>query len=308
MTTLGHLGESGFIDSLKRLAPNVRSDDDAAFLTINQSPHALSIDALVDGNHFRRDWSSAADIGWKAISVNVSDLCASGGGSPSWLLVAIGAPKDTAVEFLERLYEGMREACARYSAFLVGGDTVAAEQLFITVSALGPVLKPVRRSGAKVGDVLAVTGPLGRAACGVNLLLSQDPKKVSPEDAMACMDAHRRPVARVEEAKHFATAVHAAIDISDGLASDVRHLADASGVGVSIDTLPIAPEVQRIAAARGWDAEAIALAGGEDFELLFALPEEHLGDLLPIGRVVEGRGVTYRGTELEMTGFDHFKR
>lgn len=300
MTTLGHLGEFGFIERLRDLAPQVQADDDVAIV----DGLALTTDALVEGIHFRTDWSKPSDIGWKAVAVNVSDLAAAAA-TPRWLLLALCAPPSTPDETLTGIYGGIAEACGAYGCSLVGGDTVRANELVLSVTAIGTVDgEPLRRSGAKVGDVLAVTGPLGRAACGVNLLLSQDPKNASPEDAMACLDAHRRPRARVDAVNRSA---HAAIDISDGLASDVRRLAESSGVGVAIDTLPIAPEVERIAAARGWDAEAIALAGGEDFELLFALPEEHVGNLIRIGRVVED-GVWYKDGPMTISGFDHFAR
>jgi thiamine-monophosphate kinase len=309
VSTLGQLGEFGFIERLRDIVPDLQTDDDAAFVSFQGTTYALSTDALVEGVHFRRDWSKPEDIGWKAVSVNVSDLCASGGGSPSWLLVAVGAPPDTTSAFLEGVYRGIAEACSAYNAFVVGGDTVASKELFLSISAIGPVLRAVSRSGAEIGDVLAVTGPLGRAACGVNLLLSQDPKKVSPEDAIACMDAHRRPVARIEAGGRYPLAAHAAIDISDGLASDARRLADACGHGVAIETLPIAAEVERIANARGWDAEQIALAGGEDYEVLFAMPDDKVGDdLIRIGRIVDEPGVWYKGEPMRATGFDHFAK
>jgi thiamine-monophosphate kinase len=295
---LSDLGEFGFIERLRELAPDVQADDDVAVV----DGLALTTDALVEGIHFRSDWSKPADVGWKAVAVNVSDLAAAGA-TPRWLLLSLCAPPSTPAATLEGLYAGIAEACAAYGCSLVGGDTVRANELVLSVTAIGSLDgPPLRRSGAKIGDVLAVTGPLGRAACGVNLLLSQDPKSVSPEDAMACMDAHRRPRARVDAVHPHA---HAAIDISDGLASDAKHLADASRVGVAIDVLPIAPEVERIAAARGWDAEAIALSGGEDFELLFAVPEDDVGDLIRVGRVVE-EGVWYKGEPMTARGFDHF--
>lgn len=302
MSTLGHLGEFGFIDRLRAIVPDLQSDDDAAVV----DHLALTADALVEKIHFRTDWSSPSDIGWKAVSVNVSDLAATGA-RPRWLLMTVCAPPATTTEFLDGVYRGVAEACASYGCALVGGDTVRADEIVLSVAAIGTLDgPPLRRSGARVGDVVAVTGPLGRAACGVNLLLSQDPKKVSPDDALACMDAHRRPLARTDAALHNA---HACIDISDGLASDARHLADASGVGIVIDTLPVAVEVERIAAARGWDAEAIVLSGGEDFELLYALPaSQPHADLIPVGRVVDGSGVTYKDKPLEARGFDHFAK
>ncbi len=305
MSTLGHLGEFGFIDKLREWAPGLDTSDDAAIVDVGGTNLALTTDALVEGIHFRRDWSSGHDIGFKAVSVNVSDLAASHA-RPRWLVLSIGAPSDTPVAFLEEVYDGFAGACERYGCELVGGDTVRSDELFMSLAAIGVVEgEPWRRSGAQVGDVVAVTARLGRAAAGVNLLMSQDPKKVDPDEALACMEAHRRPIARIDA---LGVVAHAAIDISDGLGSDAAHMAVASGHGIVIDELPIAPEVAHIAEARGWDAEAMVLAGGEDFELLFALDGSNIGDLIRVGRVVDDPGVWYKGKPLETRGYDHFKK
>lgn len=317
---LRDLGEFGFLDRVRDWLPEgtvpVGVGDDAAVARLRDgSSLVATTDALVEGVHFRWDWSSPADVGYKAVAVNVSDLAAMGA-EPKWLLLALCAPPSTPTERLQGLYEGIAEACAEYGAELIGGDTVGADEVVLAVTALGEIEgDPLKRSGAKVGDVLAVTGSLGRAAAGVNLLLSQNPKKVSPEDALACMDAHRRPVANVAEGRALRKAgVHAAIDLSDGLASDVRRLADASGVGIELEVgrLPVAPEARRIAEARGWDLERMVLGGGEDLELLVALPsgQTPIGvDLIEIGRVVdEGLWLVRDGerTHLPAEGWDHF--
>jgi thiamine-monophosphate kinase len=316
--TLSDDGEFGFLDKVRGwIGPPTAGTgigDDAAVTRLREGTSLVSTtDALVEGNHFRLDWSSPADVGHKAVAVNVSDLAAMGA-EPRWLLLALCAPGSTSSELLRELYEGFASACSEYGAELVGGDTVRADRLVLAVTALGEVEgDPLRRSGAKVGDVLAVTGPLGRAGTGVNLLLSQDAKDVSPEDAIACMDAHRRPTARVKEGLVLRRAgVHAAIDVSDGLASDVRRLAEASGVGIEVHTIPIAEEVRRITDARGWDAERIVLGGGEDFELLVAAPAEQIKslDLIAVGRVVEdGLWLVRDGKRepLPSEGWDHFR-
>jgi thiamine-monophosphate kinase len=313
-------GEFGFLESVRGwvgpgTAPVGIGDDAAVTQLRNGSSLVVSTDALVEGVHFRFDWSTPADVGNKAVAVNVSDLAAMGA-EPRWLVLALCAPASTSIERLREIYEGIGQACEAYGTELVGGDTVAADQLVLAVTAIGEIEgDPIRRSGAKAGDALAVTGALGRAAAGVNLLLSQDPKKVSPEDAIACMDAHRRPVARVAEGLALRKAgVHAAIDVSDGLASDVRRLAEASGVGVELDVerIPVADEARRIADARGWDVERMVLGGGEDLELLVALPPdqaETLG-LVEIGRVVdEGVWLVRKSVRepIDAEGWDHFR-
>ncbi len=318
---LRDLGEFGFLERVRRWLPEgavpVGIGDDAAVARVRDgSSLVATTDALVEGTHFRWDWSSPADVGYKSVSVNVSDLAAMGA-EPRWLLLALCAPPSTPDERLEGLYEGISQACGTYGAELIGGDTVSADKVVLAVTALGEIQgDPLRRSGAKAGDVLAVTGPLGRAATGVNLLLSQDSKRVSPEDALACMDAHRRPAARVAEGLALRRAgVHAAIDISDGLASDIRRLAEASSVGIELDAarLPVAAEARRIAEARGWDQERMVLGGGEDLELLVALPPGQTSavgvDLIEIGCVVEdGLWLTRDGERLPLpdAGWDHF--
>lgn len=319
---LSGLGEFGFLDRVKQWTPQgeavVGIGDDAAVARLRDGTALVAtVDALVEGVHFRWDWSKPADVGYKAVSVNVSDLAAMGA-EPRWILLTLCAPPQTSEEVLRGIYEGIAEGCGTYGTELVGGDTVSADRLVLAVTALGEVEgDPLRRAGAKVGDVLAVTGPLGRAAAGVNLLLSKDPKKASPEDALACFDAHRRPVAHVAEGLALRNAaVHAAMDLSDGIASDVRRLAEASCVGAEIDIerLPVAPEARRIAEARGWDVERMVLGGGEDYELLVALPRERLDDtgvdLIEVGTVVdEGVWLVRKDQKepLDVEGWDHFK-
>ena len=287
--------------------------DDAAVAPVSPGASLVaSADAMVEDVHFRWSWSAPGDVGWKAVTVNVSDIAAMGA-VPRWILVTLGAPPGTGEDILRGLYEGMEEACRQYECEIVGGDTVRTESVLVAITALGEIEgDPLRRSGAKVGDTIAVTGSLGRAACGLNLLMSGDATKGSPRDALVCIDAHRRPVARVREGRALLTAgAHAAIDLSDGLASDVRRLAEASGVGVELSVVPTAPEAKRIAEARGWDAEAMTLGGGEDMELLVALPPgvEGAGNLVPIGRVVdEGLWLLRDGERVRLpdVGWDHF--
>jgi thiamine-monophosphate kinase len=319
---LSDLGEFGFIERMRSWLPPgtavVGIGDDAAVADVAGSRIAATADALVEGVHFRRDWSTASDVGFKSVSVNVSDLAAMGA-VPRWLLLVLCAPASTGTDVLESLYGGVIEACALYGTELVGGDTVRSSELMLSVTALGEIEgDPMLRSGAKIGDVLAVTAPLGKAAAGVNLLLSSDSRGVIPEDGVACIDAHRRPVARVHDGIRLKSAgAHAAIDISDGLALDARRLSEASGVGIEIDArcVPIAPEAHAVADDRGWDALQMVLGGGEDLELLVSIPPagptaKELG-LIEIGRIVDdGLWLTDGGErkQLDATGYDHFRR
>jgi thiamine-monophosphate kinase len=303
---LNDLGEFGFLRRVREWIPDAPLDDDAAVLL--PSPGASLVattDILVEGLHFRTDWSSAADIGYKAAAVNISDLAAMGA-RPRWLLVALGVPASTEIAFLEELYAGLGESGIQ----IVGGDTVASDRLELAVTALGELDgPPLTRAGARPGDVLAVTGPLGRAAAGVNLLLGPRYDGIRPEDVMSCLDAHRRPQARVIEGAALRRAgAHAALDVSDGLASDVRRMCESSGVGADIDVVPVADDARRVADARGWDAQRLALAGGEDYELLVAIPGgfECPVALIEIGRIVDG-GLSLRGEPMPEGGWEHFR-
>lgn len=317
------MGEFGFVERVRRWMPpgpaHVPIGDDAAVLPVGVGCSLVATtDALVDGTHFRLDWSTPADAGFKAAVANISDLAAMGA-EPRWLLVALLAPGTATEELLDGLYAGLREACELHDAVVVGGDTVRGGTLALAVTALGEVRgEPLRRTGARPGDVLAVTGPLGLAQAGVHVLLAQSPPDVPAEDVRACLSAHRRPRARVPEGRRLREwGAHAALDLSDGLYSDALRLAEASGVGVEIDAdaAPIAPAVRRVEEAMDGDPLETALGGGEDYELLVALPADRLEgsgvELHPVGRVVEEGMWLVRAGErrpLPGGGWDHFHR
>ena len=215
----------------------------------------LAADVVVAGTHLDLALSSPADMGWKAVAVNVSDIAAMGG-RPLYLTVTVVGPPDTA---LEQLYDGIAAAGRAFDCAVVGGDLANGPGLSVSVAITGwcPHHAPVLRSGAQPGDGLWCTGPVGRSAAGL-----EDLRAGRAESANAA--AHRRPQPRVEEGEAAARAgATAMIDISDGLASDLRHLAHASAVGAELDRIPV---------AEGSTPEQ-ALGGGEDYELLFAAPD-----------------------------------
>jgi thiamine-monophosphate kinase len=226
-------------------------------------------------------------------------------------------PEQTPVDRLDRVYAGIAEACRTYGVSLVGGDVSAGPVLSLAVTALGEVERPVLRSGARPGDRLAVTGPLGAAAAGLALLRSGDPaarELLRRFPALAA--AHRRPQPALTMGVALARAgATAMIDVSDGLAGDARHLAESSGVGVEIHdaTVPIAPGVVETAALLGLDPLALALGGGEDFVLAAALPRAaDLGGVLDCGRFTADPSqrvrITRSGPEpLAGLAYDHFR-
>jgi thiamine-monophosphate kinase len=293
---LSEIGEFGLLEELERRGLARGIEHDAAQL---EGGVVVTQDALVEGVHFRLDWTPWRDLGYKAAAVNLSDLAASGA-DPSALLVTLAAPPDTDVNAVFELYEGLGEP----GVPVVGGDTTASTCISVTVTAVGRSERVPGRSGALPGDVLVVTGSLGASAAGY-LSLREGLDGV-------LVEAHRRPPVRIAEGKRLARSAHAMLDLSDGLAADAGHLASRSRCGIVIDLerVPIAPGVAEVASRLGDDVWELACGFGEDYELLAALePGDPAGDAFAsIGRCVEGAGVTLllRGERRSLGGWDHF--
>ena len=277
----------------------------------------VTTDVLVEGRHFSAALSEPEDWGWKAVAVNCSDLAAMGA-TPRWLVVALTVPGQTQVRLLERVYAGIGDACQAFAVALVGGDVSAGPALSLAVTALGEAELVVPRSGARPGDRLAVTGPLGAAAAGLALLLRGDQPALDLLGRFPGLaGAHRRPFPNLAMGPRLAAAgATAMLDVSDGLAGDALHLAESSGVGVEIHdaTIPLAPGVAEAAALLGRDPAELALGGGEDFVLAAALPRgSDLGGVLDCGRFTQDPARRVRITAsgpLPLAGlaFDHFRQ
>jgi thiamine-monophosphate kinase len=311
--------------------------DDAAILDLRAdgsggeaAPLVWTIDAAVDGVHFRRDLLSFEDIGYRATMAAVSDLAAMGA-EPLGVLAALVLPSALTDGELEALARGQREAADALGTAVIGGNLARGGELSITTTALGRAARPLTRGGARPGDGLFLAGDLGLAGAGLTLLLMQAPGSARDLDAenafaaslstaaRAAVAAWRRPRARLEEGRAAARAgASAAIDVSDGLAQDVGHLARASGVRVVLDAAAlVSPELSAVAAELGRDALTLALRGGEDYALVVALPAGQQAEgLLRIGACeASGEGAVgevllrWADGALEgvmAKGFDHF--
>jgi thiamine-monophosphate kinase len=330
------LTEDELIEALARVIespdPNVvvGPGDDAAVLEPAIGQQVLTTDLLVEHVHFERDSISARDLGAKAIVVNVSDIAAMGG-SPRSALASIALPADVEAPWVVELYGGMREACLEHALSLVGGDTNRGDVLVLSVTVTGEVApgRAVTRSGARPGDVLVVTGALGAAAGGLALSRASaatTAEALSQGWGRDLLDALARPVARVGEGQTLARCgATAMMDLSDGLAKDLSRLCRASGVGARLDlaSIPVSPALRSAAPALGVDPVALAIGGGEDYELLASVPgaavERATGELdegfgVPlhvVGAIVEGDGVVGvdadgREAPLRPSGWDHF--
>jgi thiamine-monophosphate kinase len=290
---LAELGEFGLLAELERRRLASGIEHDAAVL---EGGLVVTQDALVEAVHFRLEWTSWRDLGYKAAAVNLSDLAASGA-TPIALLVTLGAPPTAEVERVLELYEGLNEA----GVPIVGGDTTRAERLCLGVTALGRSDRVPGRAGARPGDVLVVTGSLGAAAAGFLCL------QAGIDSALVA--AHRRPPLRLDEGRALARHAHALLDVSDGLAADAGHIAARSGCRCVIDLerVPIAEGVAAVAERLGRNPYELACAFGEDYELLAAVDDP--GGLAVVGRCETGSGVELRldGRAFDLSGgWDHF--
>jgi thiamine-monophosphate kinase len=283
--------------------------DDCAVFEIGDSTWVAASDMLTHGHHFK-DWAQPESVGYKAVAVNASDVAAMGG-TPRFVLTSGGAPDpDTAL----RCFEGVAEACEKFGVYPLGGDTTRADTLTVDVAILGELAtRPVLRSGAKPGDLLVVTGELGAGAAGL-LVLEQN-----ITGYQRLVRRYLRPEPRLEAGRVAANlGASAMIDLSDGLASDVRHVCDRSGMGcnVDLDLLPVEDDAKELARSLGHDPPVLAATGGEDYELLISAPERVLDALAQsvgvpltvIGEVTQGDFAFRRGDEIVegLSGWDHF--
>jgi len=306
-------GEWMLIDWIRRRAGGdpatvpIGPGDDMARIVLGQPDCLITTDTLLEGTHFHLSEAAPRQVGYKAMAVSLSD-CAAMAAEPVAAVAWTGLPESADMAFAEDLCRGLLEAAERFACPLVGGDVTSWTGRLVvgtTIIARAAGVEPVRRNGARPGDVLFVTGRLGGSVLGRHLV----------------------PVPRVAEARTLAKAVrlHAMIDLSDGLSTDLGHVCRESGVGAEIEAtaVPVSPDAERLAERDGQPPLAHALSDGEDFELLFAVApadaerlerDRPLGEtpLTRIGRVVEGNRITLVEPDgsrraLEPGGYEHFR-
>jgi thiamine-monophosphate kinase len=281
--------------------------DDAAVVAAPDGRVVVSTDLLVEGRHFRRDWSAAEDVGHKAAARAFADIAAMGA-VPTALLIGFAAPPTLELDWVDGLMTGLRAECAHVGAAIVGGDVTAGDQVTIALTAIGDLegRAPVTLGGAAVGDVVAVCGRLGWAAAGFAVL---GRGFRSPVQVVA---AHRRPEPPYFEGPHAAQlGATAMTDVSDGLIADLSHVAEASGVRIEIraQTVDVPAKIREVGAALNVDPLVWVLAGGDDYALAATFPArtELPAPWEVIGVVVEGEGVRVDGRRWPQGGHEHFR-
>jgi thiamine-monophosphate kinase len=326
-STAKSLGENKIIEIIQsHLTPMpdmpVPFGDDVSAVTLNQNQVAvLKTDMLVAKTDVPEEMS-LFQAARKALVMNISDF-ASKGVQPTAALVALGLPSDFTQKNIEEIADGLNAGAQEYSAYIIGGDTSETSDLIISISLYGTAQKSklMLRSGAKPGDVLAVTGFFGKSAAGLRLLLGGG---LASKHAKTLVDAVLVPSARLAEGLALGGCgeVSASMDSSDGLAWTLHELARLSNVGFELDEIPIAPEVKRFAELNGMDASELALYGGEEYELVVTVKPEGwatavatveavAGKLLCIGKATEQKQIVLekngKRTAIEARGWEHFK-
>ncbi|MCU0235807.1 MAG: thiamine-phosphate kinase [Acidobacteria bacterium] len=308
------MDERRFVDFLEKKFPFRRGlgiGDDASVVRCGKSFQLISTDLLVEDVHFRLSDVPLAALAEKALAVNVSDIAAMGGRA-QYFYLGLGFPPRLGASALRRFFSGLSRAARRWEVELAGGDYSRSRQMLIAITIVGASARPVRRSGARAGDWVGITGPTGESALGLKLLLAGETR--SP-----FILRHQHPRPQCEKGLRLSAHASAMIDVSDGLLLDLSRLLRASGVGAEIDyeKLPMAPGFRRLCRQRRFSERDLVLAGGEDYQLLFTVPPQQEPRLRRtgtayhlIGRVSARRGLRLRenGRPLRVTklGFDHF--
>lgn len=295
--------------------------DDAAVILPQNKALLLTTDMMSEGIHFDLGFTTYFQLGFKIVSVNVSDIYAMGG-EPRFLLLDIAAPAATDTEMLDGFFDGILEAMRLYGVRLVGGDLSASPVLTVSGTLVGYAKKPVMRSGARPGDRIYVTGNLGDSACGLELLKrikrpvriergARIDKPLGWATMRPLLSRHLMPEAR--KPGRISTVATAMIDVSDGLLLDLWRLCDESGVGarVYLKQVPVSPQMKKAASFMGMDPGALSTSGGEDYELLFTAPPKRTVDAVCIGEITgSGRTVvSANGLERPFTaeGYQHWR-
>ena len=322
---LSQIGELSLLDRLrKRFRTTARGlilgiGDDAAVIATDGST-LVTTDMMVEGVHFDLSWTTPFQLGFKLISVNVSDIYAMGG-MPQFVLLNFAAHGNCSLQFFTDFFDGIEHALQTYAVSLIGGDISASDRLMLSVTAIGSTDTVVRRTGARIGDRIYVTGTLGDAACGLELLRrlnrKVDLKKrgryglpLRWQSADPLIRRHLMPLAR--DSSTVRTHATAMIDVSDGLLIDLGRLCRESGVGgrVRIQDIPLSDELKQAASVLGLSAVGLALSGGEDYELLFTAAPGQQIDAICIGEITRSGIMVLddAGRRINITkkGYQHF--
>ena len=332
---LKEIGEFGFIKKISRgclirtdTIVKAIGDDAAAFRSDPRQLTLMTTDLLVERIHFLRDAISGFDLGYKALAVNLSDIAAMGGTARE-AFVSIAIPDDCQLDYLDDIYDGIKDLAAEFDVNILGGDTTRSKTdliINIVIQGLVPEKEILCRDAARPSDVICSTGFLGDSKAGLHLILDQI--AADTQGLKSLLKAHNRPQPHLKEGRFLARqpGVHSAIDTSDGLSSDLGHIAQESQVGARLyaDKIPISPNLKDFCARFDFDPVKYALSGGEDYTLLCTIAPQRAEEvardferrfkrpLFAIGDITAGRQLILiypdgKTKSITPTGWDHFK-
>jgi len=307
------IGEFGLIDRITKKPKNknilVGIGDDAAVVKTKKGLQVLTTDTLVEEDHFRREWFSPKQIGMKAIEINVSDVAAMGA-VPKYVLVSLALPEDLDVEFIDGLYNGMWKVCDKYNIEIIGGNMTHSKQIVISITITGEVNRKnlCLRSSAKSGDFILVSGHLGNGRAGLRVF------QENLKGFEKVRKSYLEPKAQLKSALEVASYANSMEDISDGLASEIKHICEQSKCGAIIykDKIPIKDDVRKVAKTTSEDEYDYALFGGEDFELVFTVSKNNLEKVKGylVGEITRNKKIMLsyadKIKDLTIFGYDHF--
>jgi len=296
------MNEFSLIEKIKKIVGNDIIGDDTAPIKIGGETFVFTNDILLEGQHFL-DYFPMEFLGWKAISVNVSDIVASGG-KPKYALVSLLLPKDKTSQ-VEEIYQSIKKACQHYHCQIIGGNITKSEKLGIDIFMIGRTKRFVTRRGAKPGDGIYLSGAIGDSRAGLELLKMK--KNAYEKFEKILIEKHLKPVADIDLSDYLSQNATASIDLSDGLSSDVYRLAEMSKVRIDVDSKKIPVSLELRLFCKKYHCEPIdyALTGGEDYKILFA-QKKPSSLFTKIGVVKNGSGVFLDGKKLKNKSFDHF--
>jgi len=334
MTNLSEIGEFGLIERfsqqfIKDLPEGITGiGDDCAIIPLNHEKALLvTTDMLIEDRHFLLNKITPHNLGQKSLMVNLSDIAAMGG-DPHSAYLSIGIPAKLKVEWLDKFFLGIKELCLNTGTYFLGGDTTKSpDRLVINIGVIGTInpLKIKKRSTALPGDIICINDTVGDSGGGLKILIDEKPPD---KYSSFLVQRHNCPRAHIEEGKWLAhrETVNAMIDVSDGIESDIHRIMESSAVGaeIEISKIPVSKELIKVCEKYNWNAREIGLTSGEDYCLMFTVPEEYFNDIeseyvkefktpiYTIGKIndnQENLTFTQNGEIIEFTehGFDHFK-
>jgi thiamine-monophosphate kinase len=325
--TISSLGEFSLINSIKKSLSNTTKDkniivdigDDCFCFKSGKDYIYITKDMLIENVHFKIDWTAPYELGKKAVEVNVSDLAAMGNVIPKYIFIGFGVPSNTPEKFVKNLLKGIKETCNKYRALLSGGDTVKSEKIIISVTAIGiGKNRPVKRSGAQIGDLIGVTNNLGDSGAGLHLLYKYGVNYKYTKNERALINAQNIPQARLNEACKISKYLTSLTDASDGLFVSLNLITQDSSKSaiINIEKIPISQNL-KIVFNNDKQILNFALFGAEDYQLVFTVPKSKskiIKKLVPsityIGEIISGRKVKYfyngKEQKIKYCGFKHF--